>query len=894
MKIDFRSVLPYILIIAGFVLLSAVYFFPALQGYSLEQQDIQTYRGMSKEIHDHRDIYEDEPLWTNALFGGMPAYQISVQYPGEILNVIDDAIHLWLPRPVRFLFLYMIGFFILLRALRVNIWLSAIGAVAFAFSSYYLIIIEAGHNTKAHAIGYMAPALAGIILTYRGRLWLGGSLTGLFLALQLQANHVQITYYFGILVVLYAIAVLIERVREKQLMSFVKSSAILLGAAALALVCNANNLWNTYQYGKHTTRGQTELSINPDGSSNEGNRTDGLDRDYITRWSYGKGETWSLLIPDAKGGASEMIGKDASALTGISPQFRQQIMQSSRYWGDQPGTSGPVYVGAVIVLLFLLGAFYVKGPVKWALVATAILTILLAWGKNLMGLTDFFLDNVPLYDKFRAVTIILSVTELVFPLLGMIFLHKLWKDPGLLSRNMKPFLYVSGGLLAILALFYITPDSFFSFISEREQTAFQSRLGSGGQQARMISQYLDNLEEVRMYIFKSDVIRSFVFILLSGVLIYFFAKKTINRTVLGTGLFVLILIDLWAVDKRYINNEKERGEYVQWETEERDALAYPVQEVDKAILDRELQRNPSLQDSLSNYVTQFRKAYQEAHGGKAKPGEDLLEAMRLSALRLNSHYRVLTLNNPFNDASISYYHKSVGGYHGAKLQRYQDLISFHISDEMSQLSNALQGQSQPSDIRAMFDGFGVLNMLNTRYIIYNPQAGPIMNPAAYGNAWFVDDLQWVAGADEEITKLGEINPSQTAVADEKFREKLGDWTPASANADIYLESYKPNHLVYRSSSSSANLAVFSEIYYPDGWKAYIDGEPAEHIRVNYVLRALAIPEGDHVIEFKFEPESYTQASTASTVASIILLLLVIFGFVKEARKPKPEEVSNES
>ena len=876
---------PHLVIIISFLALTALFFSPALKGYVLKAGDTTHFQGMSKEIKDYRAMYGDEPLWTDAMFGGMPAYQISVEYPGNVLQYIDKVIHLGLPNPLSFLFLYLLGFYILLLTLRVNPWLAAVGAVAFALSSYYLIILVAGHNTKAHAIGYLPPLLAGILLTYRGKMWLGGSLTALFAALELEANHVQITYYFAMVAALVVIAQFVRLLKRQELSAFFKSSAVILLAAFLAVLCNANNLWNTYKYTPYTTRGKSQLTITPNGDSNAGNVTNGLNRDYVTQWSYGLGESWSLLIPNAKGGASDAIGRDPALLDKAPAQVRQQLAQSNKYWGDQPFTSGPVYVGAAVLLLFLLGCFYVKGPLKWALLIATILTIALAWGKNFMGLTNFFLDYVPGYNKFRAVTIILSLTELLIPLLAFIFLRKLWNNRDLIAKEPKPFYIITGTVLGLLLLFAMFPEAFFSFVSAREKEMLLPRLTGNDQQAVFISRYLDGLKTIRESIFRSDVWRSFFFVGMSGVMVLLFSRKKLTKPVFTAGLFLLIIIDLWSVDRRYLNNDKEQGHYTMWEQKSKDVVAYQPSKADNDILNMEVSRRPMLKDSIKNWEAKYRKDYMEAHNGLKKPTADQLTEAQFEALRFNTHFRVLKLGNTFQDPGPSYFFQSIGGYHGAKLEHYQDLIDFYLSDEIQRMSKDLQSQNSMAGVKAVFDSLNVLNMLNTRYIIFDDNSTPLLNPSAYGPCWFVGNVKWAQDADEEITDLGKIVPSQTAVINSKFKDDLNGFSPqVDSTAYIQLNDYKPNRLLYTSNAAKPQLAVFSEIYYPDGWHAYIDGKPATHFGVDYVLRGMIIPAGKHQIEFRFEPASFHEASLVSTISGVALILIIIFGFIQSYRK----------
>lgn len=883
MSYSIKKFLPHLIVIAVFFAISAIYFYPSFTGYKLKQGDITHFRGMAKEIIEFRRIFDEEPLWTNSMFGGMPAYQISVVYPNEILGFIDNVITLWLPSPVKYFFLYMLGFYLLLLTFRLRPGLAAVGAVAFALSTYFLIILQAGHNSKAHAIGYLAPILAGLIWTYRGKIAQGAALTALAVALQIHSNHVQITYYFGILVLLYALARFIYAVRQKAIPAFLKASAVLLVAGTVGILANANSLWNTYSYGKHTTRGPSHLTIQPDGSSNAHKTTEGLDRDYVTQWSYGLGETFSLLVPNINGGASGALidantqRTDPQLYNTLASGYQATQVFPNTYWGNQPFTSGPVYVGAFIVLLFFLGSVFVKGPIKWALVATAVLTIMLAWGHNFMALTNFFLDYVPGYNKFRAVTIILSITELVFPLLGFLFLRKLFKEPDIILREKKKFFTVAGGLAGILLLFLVLPSVFFDFLSNREADAFNAALSGNGGAA--ILDYADALKAERLSLFRADVFRSLAFVAIGVGLLWLFAKRKVKPTLFIGALALLILIDLWPVDKRYLHNEKNRGTFVQWETKKAAKAAYTATPADLAILKAESDANPHVADAIAEAVSTYRQNTKDTR--TRKPTADEINDVKFAALRFNTNYRVLPLNGTFQDARTAYFHKSIGGYHGAKLQRIQEVYDFHIASEIAQIVSVLQGEPTLVKVNQVLRSANVLNMLNTKYIIYNPKAPPLDNPFRLGSAWFVQDLVTVESADEEIVKIGEIDPEFEATVNADFADQISGFSyQEAADAKIAVATHLPNYIEYIYESPVPQATIFSEIYYASGWQAYIDGKPAEYFRANYLLRGMIIPEGEHTITFKFMPQAYVTANLVSTTFSVIVLLVFAFGLWK--------------
>ncbi len=822
----FKKLIPFLVAFAVFLGITVVYFSPVFEGKSLKQHDIAMFKGMSKEIVDFRAKTGEEPLWTNSMFGGMPAWQISVKYAGNLTRYVDKALQLGLPSPTGYVFLYFLGFFVLLLVMGVDVWLSIVGAVAFALSSYFFIILGAGHTSKAHAIGYMAPVMAGIIWTFRGKYLKGAALTALALSLEIKAGHLQITYYLLILILVYGIYVLIENIRNKQMAHFFKATGILLVIAALAIAANITSLWGTWEYGKYTMRGKPELTKEKEIKSG------GLDRDYITAWSYGIGETWSLMIPDVKGGASGYLDDHDAAMQKAEPVYKKYIARQNAYWGDQPGTSGPVYVGAILVFLFVLGMFVLDDHLKWALLAATILAILLSWGKNFMGFTNFFIDYVPAYNKFRAVSMILVIVELTIPLLAILTLDKLIKQPDLLLRRKKAFYTALGLTAGISLLFYLFPTAFFSFFSQMEVQQFGMMKKSND--PAQIAAFMNSLENVRIAIFRQDAMRSFFFIFLAAILIFLFAARKINKTWLLLGLGLLILVDMSGVDHRYLN--EKNYEYSR------------------------IAKQPFQETMADRFI--FRDKQPD--------------------------FRVLDLTkNVFNDASTSYFHFSIGGYHGAKLQRYQDLIEAYLAPEIADLRKILSEKSSPEEVENGLKAQKVLNMLNTKYYIYNPKAQPILNPFAFGNAWMVNDLKWVNNADEEIAALADEDLQSVAVVDKRFAGQIKPGKfPLDASAKVSMISYAPNHLVYDFDAKVRQLVVFSEIYYPKGWEAFVDGKSMPYFRANYVLRAMVVPAGKHRIEFKFEPRAWRVGETISLITSGLLLIFVLALLVVEVKKSR--------
>ena len=811
-KIQFKDFVPYIVGVVLFILIGFVYFNPVLEGKKLEGHDIKVHKAASKEINDHRAEFNEEPLWTNSMFSGMPAFQTSVIHKSNIANFFDKIFRLGLPHPVSILFLTFMGFFILLLVLKVDPWLSIAGAIAFAFSSYFFIIIQAGHNSKGLAIAYMAPVLAGIILSFRGKYLLGAIVTALFLAIEIKVNHLQITYYLLIIVVILGLFELIHKIKEKQLPDFLKSMAFLIVAVLIAVGINFSSLWTTAESGKYTTRGGSELTFDKE------NQTSGLKRTYITDWSYGISETWTLLIPNAKGGASGYLSNHKNALEKVDPQMRQSVANGMSYWGEQGSTSGPVYVGAIMAFLFILGLFIVKGRMKWVLLTATIVSIVFSWGSHVMGLTNFFLDYLPGYNKFRAVSMTLVIAELCIPLLGILAVKTIMEKPEIIKEKSMQF-FIAFGLTGGLALiFYLIPGLFeFLKAGEYEQVAqsITQQLQSAGKSQEEINQtvkmfvpdFLAGVETVRIAIFKSDAIRSFWFILLGGALVWLFGMKKINKAILIIGLIALFLIDMGVVNKRYLNESHFKR---------------------KRVL-----KTPFVQTAADKQILEDK----------------------------DINFRVFNNTvNTFNDASTSYYHKSIGGYHGAKLQRYQDLIEHQISK----------------------NNMKVLNMLNTKYFIFPSQQGAPMvqqNPERLGNAWFVDNYKLVENPDSEIVALTDFNPKVTAIIDKRFTNFVeGYKTGVDSLGGIILTEYKANELKYKYNSKKDQLTVFSEIYYEKGWKAFVDGEEVPHFRVNYILRAMVLPAGEHEVVFKFKPKSYIIGSRIS-LASSILFVLVFLGFI---------------
>lgn len=829
-----KKCLPDAIVIALFAVISFAYFLvPVSQGKILFRHDSQAGVGMGQELTEYEQRTGEVTRWTNSLFSGMPTYQISPAYSStDGLSAVMAAYHLWLPDYVWFLFAYLLGFYILLRAFNFRQSLAALGSIIWAFSSYFLIIIAAGHLWKVMALAYLPPMIGGVVLAYRGKFLWGFIVTAVFTAFEIKANHVQMTYYYLFIVLFMVIAYLVQAIREKRLQHFFKASGILIAAALIGIAINISNLYHTWEYQKESMRGKSELT-----KANSANQTSsGLDRDYITQWSYGIDETLTLLVPDAKGGASVPLSQNATAMAKANPEVENMLPQLyeaiPQYFGTQPGTSGPVYVGAFVLFLFVLGLFIVKTPIKWALLAATALSILLSWGHNFMGFTNFFLDYVPMYAKFRTVASILVIAEFTIPLLAALALKRIVDEPTVLTKNMK-YVYASFALTAGVALaIALMPSMMGPFVSDQER---QMLSGIQGMTPDVQNMMLSSIATMRGAMVSADAWRSIVIIIIGVAMLLLFKAQTIKAIYLIVGISALCLIDLWQVDKRYLNDE----------------MFVPKSE-----------RDTPQQATATDL--------------------QILKDKSLS-------YRVLNFaSGAFNENNTSYFHKSIGGYHPAKLRRYQEMIDKYIAPEMQ---TAMQAIANKGGVMSEIDGrklFPILNMLNAKYFIVPLQGNAttsIQNPYAQGNGWFVDKLTYVADANAEYAGVGKIDVSHEAVADKKFEPILGQTQTNDSTARVVLTKYEPNSLTYTINSAKGGVVVFSEIYYP-GWTATIDGQPAELGRVNYILRALNVKAGKHEVVLDFHPSSISTTETIAYAALIVLLLAICVAIYSEKKKQK--------
>ena len=825
------KVLSIVAAIIAFAVITLVYFSPVLEGKRIKQHDIEMHLGMSQEITQYREATGEQTLWTNSAFSGMPAWNISVTPKGNLTAPLYQALKIGMPQSLGAVFISMLGFFILLLVLDCGFWISFIGAIAYGFTSYLFIVIGAGHNAKAMAMAYMAPVIAGVLLTYKGKYLWGCILTAFALAFEIKTGHLQITYYLLLIIVILVVAELISDIRNKQLGHFFKASIGLVVAAIIGILTCSTTLYGNYEFGKETTRGKPVLT------RNEENQTKGLDRDYITQWSYGKGETWSLLIPNAKGGASAYIGKQNPALEKADRQFKDSIAQSNAYWGDQPGTSGPVYVGAIVVFLFVLGALTVKGKLKWALLIATLLSILLSWGKNFMGFTNFFLDHVPGYDKFRAVSMTLVIAEVCMPLLGFLGLAEIVKNPECFKQNLKKFYIALGITAGFCLLFYIAPKLFFNFLSQGEAEQFAQL--TSGKDGAIYQSFATQLEDVRVAIFRKDALRSLIFILLSAVPIFLYGKGKLKAAPAFAILAALVLIDMFPIDKRYLNNDNF---------------------IDKSRFNKPFVASTADQSILNDNALDYRVA-------------DITKDM-------------------FNDASTCYFHKSLGGYCGAKLRRYQDVITQYLGSELNLLRSAKTG----NELMEKLTQTNVLNMLNTKYVIYNPNAPALQNPFAFGNAWIPNDILWVDTPNEEIDALGSTDLTHTAILNKEFEQQVGNYRLTdSIKPQITLMEYLPNKLTYKfsgvstGSTTASYPVVFSEIWTEKGWKMYVDGQEQPLLRANYLLRCALIPSGQHDIVMEYAPKAYSVGNTITFISSLIMVLGLIVALVFTFKTKKEQE-----
>jgi len=814
---------PHIAAFLLFVCISFMYFSPVLEGKQLIGHDTENWMCMAKETIDYNATHNDVTLWTNSMFGGMPTYQISMNQPYNLIKYVENAVQLF-PNTVYNLMLYLIGFYILLLAFKVNPWLAIVGAIAFSFASYNFIIIVAGHNSKAITIAYMAPLIGSVFMAFRRKRLLGSLLTAFFLSLAIRANHVQILYYTFIILLILAVVEFIYSIKDKEIVGFLKTGGMLIVAALIAVGMNATSLWTTYDYSKATMRGESDgLTVDSQNSQH------GLNTDYITQWSYGVDETMTLMIPDFKGGASggtlTADSETGKRLTSLGAQDVNKIMKDNQfplYWGTQPGTSGPVYIGAIICFLFVLGLFLVDKRTKWWLLPMIALTVMLAWGKNFMWLTDIFISYVPMYNKFRTVSMTLVATGFGMTLMAILALKEVFNEKTDKQKLIRPVLISAAIVGGIALIFALIPSLSGDFISPAD-----------GQYTGNNAFLKETLPLDRASLLWGDAFRSLLFVILAAGVIWLYAKNYLKTKVGYVLLGALILFDLVPVAKRYLNDDSfQRPRHI------------------------ETLITPSKAD---NFILQDK-----------------------------SQFRVLDgTANIFNDATPSYFHKNIGGYHAAKLRRYQELINMQLDKEIGKLFATFGRATSSQIINNTMDSLGVLNMLNMKYLIYSKEAAPIINVHANGNAWLVNNIRIAENANEEMRLVGEINTKKEMVVDKSFASQLPVKAETDTTARIALTKYEPNDLVYHFSSKTNQVAVFSEIYYEKGWNAYINVNKVPYVRANYLLRAMPLKAGNYDIEYKFEPKSYNAGNLIALISSLLLILSLV-GYIfwqwKNSRK----------
>lgn len=898
MNSKFKALVPHIIAIVVFIGLSSIYFSPLFEGNALRQSDVKQFQGMAKEIVDYRLMNEGkEPLWTNSMFGGMPAYQISVAHDSNVLIYVDRMMKLGLPTPVGLLFVAMLGFYIFALCLRVNPWLGILGAIAFGFSTINILYIAGGHMTKVNAIIYMAPALGGMILAFRGKWLLGSILFALFLGLNITANHLQMTYYLAFLLVAVAIGESIRLLLQKEVITLGKTIGALALATVIGILPSASNLLTTLEYSEYTTRGTTDLTIKPKNPTNAQEK-EGLKKNYILEYNFGPGEFLSILAPNAKGERGEYLGNDEVVMENVDGQYAQQIAQMNRYWGGQSFTGGAFYFGAFMIAFFLLGLILLKDNLKWPFLAISILAILLA-SNDPGGINDFFINKFPMYNKFRDSKMILVLMQVMVPALGVLFLDRFFKKEGIIGDK-KIWLYVTGGVTFLIAILYIIPSLSGSFISAEEVKMFaQAAKSPDPAQVSFVNGLKGELINTRIGLYKGDMGRAlFLVILACGIVLASVYTKMSHLVFTGIAI-VIVSFDNISISKRYLNNEEEGGVYKSYEPI--DAAAFPTLPAlaDNRILANEMESVPSFASKVSELQSKMLESIQY----KQITDEQTRSAIAaFGVLNLNTDYRVLSFSNPFAETTTSYYHKSIGGYHGAKLKRFQEIADFYIFDDLNRINReigmaknvklqeyGMTGIVTNENAKQIFDTIqideiavtdsnAVLNMLNTKYLIVDRTKNPVKNTNTNGAAWFVGTVKLVNSSNDEMKALEGLNSKNEAIFNMKDFPSISMKKVYSkdSTATIKLTSYGTDILKYTSNSKTEMPAIFSEVYYPERWNCYVDEKQIETFRANYILRGAIIPAGKHTIEWKFEPDSYIKGSTYASIFSI-LLLLTFFG-----------------
>jgi hypothetical protein len=912
MVTNLKKLIPHIVAIAVFIALSSFYFSPLFDGFALRQSDVKQYQGMSKEINDYRILNDDEALWTNAMFSGMPAYQISVLHSKNLLRYVDKGLKLsfMLPRPVGMLFMAMLGFYIFALCMRIDPYIGMIGAVAFGFSTINILYLGAGHVTKVNAIAYMAPSLGGMLLAFRGRWLLGSALFALFFGLNLTANHLQMTYYLVWLLGIVGVAELVRLIMEKQYTYLVKSVSALILGLFFAILPSSSNLFTTNEYSRYTTRGATDLTIEPEGKPKDESTIKGLNKDYILEYNFAYGEILSILAPNAKGAKNDYLGNDESAMANADPAYSQQLAQMDRYWGGQRMSGGAFYFGVVMFAIFVFGLIFLKDNLRWPFLLLGILAALLA-SKDPGGINGWFIDNFPVYNKFRDSKMILVLLQVMIPALAVLTLDRFLKKENVWGDK-KIWLYGAGGIVAFLVVLYLIPGISGNFIKSEEVQMF-AKAAENPDQASFVNGLKEALIEARTSLYKSDMGRA-VLLALAGLGIMLLSVYTaLSARIIALIALALVVFDNISVAKRYLNNEEEGGTYASYEPIESAQIPTLPALADGTILNYERGSIPNFEQKVADL-----KSKMENDALYAGLGSQELEMMAaFGVLHLNTNYRVFSFQNPFNETTTSFFHKSIGGYHGAKLKRYQELIDFHISKEFTKVNEAISEEKNKllrfyasqmpisqEDAQKVFDTIQisaidlstkapVLNMLNTRYVLLDRNKQPLRNTAANGNAWLIENVKKVKGTNEEMLALYELNNKTDMVLNSgafvEESSKLKESYNTDSTDNVRLTNYATKALTYQVSTKNERPLVFSEIYYPEGWNCYVDGKLTPYFRANYLLRAIVIPAGDHKVEWKFEPRNFERGQTFAMIGSVLIFIFLgagIFVTVKEKEEEK--------
>ncbi|MGB1004425.1 MAG: YfhO family protein [Salibacteraceae bacterium] len=835
---NFKKTIPFIGVLLFFITISLGYFYPQMQGKQLATHDQKQWKGGAKELNDKYHDENEVGLWSNSMFGGMPAYFVVLRSPNNfIAKYVRPITSLGIERPAVYIIWSLMSFFLLMMVMRIKIPIAILGSVGYAFTSYNFVIMAAGHFAKVMALGYLPGILAGVILLRNKKYLWGLTVSALFMSFEMISNHPQMTYYFFVFfLVAYFVLAFISDIKKNDVKGYL-TSAVLFGIAViLGILPSASQLFTTQEYTSYSTRGKSELTIN-----SKEDATTGLDRSYITNWSGGIAETWSLLIPNAKGPGSGKLSDNETAVKSVDKQFKKTLDNVDAYWGDQPFIGGPMYAGAIIMFLFVLGLFLVDGILKWSLVFAAVITTMLSWGKNFPGLTNFFIDYFPMYNKFRAVVSIEIVALFAFPVIGALALKKFFSDGDFLNQPMEIFgkkLKYSNSVALIFAfaftggvsfLFWLMPTTFFDFFKAGEYENYVTSLQSNNWPAGQIDDLLNTIETARIAVFKADALRSFGFILLAAGAMFGFAKQKLQANTVMYALIALVLLDMWTVNTRYMNVKDG------FESKRKVTEPFAIAPVNKAIL------------------------------ADKTPG-----------------HRVLNIAaNTFNETGTSYFHHSIGGYNGAKLKNYQELVEFHLSKEIQMFMTTLRGAKSQNDLLGAFENTPVLNMLNTKYIIYDPNSKPIVNTNAQTSAWFVNNIKWVETADEEILALNQVDLKSTAIIRNDQKEFVGNI--GNGKGEIELVSYDADKLEYKSNATTDQVAVLSEIWYPVGWTATIDGKEVPISRANYLLRTINVPAGEHIIKLEFAPSSYYTGEIIALIGSVIIVILILAAIILAVR-----------